>query len=591
MTDQLSLFEKPRVRSFLDGLPGADEDGLRYYQREAVDAFHACLGQHKRPLIVMATGLGKTQTFGAIAKHWEGRVLILAHREELVFQARDRIEQMSGEQVGVEKAEFFSGKERIVVGSVQTVTKKKRLARLRALGAPTLIVIDEAHHAVAKTYRAIIEYFKDAVVLGVTATPWRTDKKALGKVFDTVCYEKNILEGIEEGFLVPLDGCQIDITALDISKVKVAAGDFAVGELDEQVLKGVEGIVQKTLEFHGRRRGPIFFPGKASATVAAARFNALKSGCAAVVTDDTPKEERKAIMTAVKGGTIQYLCNVMVATEGFDWPSADMVGLARPTKSVTVHTQMIGRGTRVLADVDTIPESHQAAQRIERIAGSPKQRCIIVDFVGNCGKHDPITLVDIFQGDFTDAEVKKAKLMQKDGDFEPEDPRALLLKARKELLRMAKAIQAKVQASVTRFDVFAATGISEKASEEYTSKYGYEPASSAQKALLHRNGIAEVRDLSKHDARKAISTIMLRRDKNLVTVKQFKVLSRAGWTNRNIGFETARVLIDHLRTNNWRSTPEAMTEVVERHKHDATNNNQDRQHRVRAGGLDKLRAG
>lgn len=587
MVAQLSLFEAPSRVDILAGLSNGDPDGLRYYQRDAVDAFHAALTKgYKRPLIVKATGLGKTQTFGAIVKHWPGRVLVLAHREELVFQARDRIEQMTGELVGVEKAELYSSRQqRIVVGSVQTVTKDRRLERLQALGGFTLIVVDEAHHYVAKSYRRPIEFFKDAMVLGVTATPWRTDKKALGKVFDVVCFEKNILDGIEEGFLCPLEGCQVDITELDISQVKATAGDFNQAQLDESVLKGVEGIVQKTLELHGRRKGPIFFPGKASANLACARFNAMKPGCAEVVTDDTPPEERKAIMAAVKRGEVQYLCNVMVATEGFDWPEADMVGLARPTKSVTVHTQMIGRGTRVVAEVNNIPEKDQAAERIQRIQNSPKQSCVIVDFVGNCGKHSPVNVVDIFQGSYTDAEVKKAKMLAGESGGDPQDPRLLLAKARKELMAMAAAVRSKAKAKVTKFDVFAATGISAKASEEYTQKYGWEPASEKQKALLTKWGVEGVEQLSKHDARKAINTVQVRRAKNLATTNQLKVLARQGWTNRNITFESARHLIDYCRDRNWKTTPGALESLMKTRKEAQKNEQGD------TGGIPRSRPG
>lgn len=567
MVEQLTLFERPKAKSFLAGLETGDVDGLRYYQREAYEAIHdAFRAGKKRVLVVKATGLGKTQLFGAIAKHWPGRVLILAHREELVFQARDRVEQMTGEVCGIEKGQLYSRNERIVVGSVQTVQKKKRLERLMALGGFDLVIVDEAHHYVAASFRKPIEFF-DCCTLGVTATPWRSDKKTLGKIFETVCYEKNILEGIEEGFLVPLEGQTVDIQEIDISDIKTTAGDFALAQLDQTVLKGVEGIVQKTLELHGEKRGPIFFPGKASANVANARFNALKPDCSAVVTDDTPPEERKRIMAAVKRGEIQYLCNVMVATEGFDWPEANMVGLARPTKSVTVHTQMVGRGTRVVADVNTVAGAHEAAERKSRILNSTKQKCVIVDFVGNCGKHSLVGLVDIFQGDYTDAEVKKAKLLAKDeSGEEPSDPMQLLMKARAELARMAKAVRASVKAKSQYFDIFAATGISQEASEEYKLKHGYEPASPKQKALLEKWGIENIHDISKRDAKKAIDALFTRRQKNLATPRQLKALSRSGWTNRNVTFKSAGVMIDHLSTHNWKASVEDLSAVIERNK-------------------------
>lgn len=565
---QLQLFERPAAPSFLDGLPDNDEDGLRYYQRDAVNAFYDSLDEgYRRPLMVMATGLGKTQTFGAIAKHWKGRVLVLAHREELVSQAHARLEEMTGELVGVEKAEMSSRFERVVVGSVQTVSKKKRLEKLKMFGGFSLVIVDEAHHYVAKSYRRPIEYF-DATTLGVTATPWRGDKRALGKVFDTVCYEKGILDGIEEGFLVPLKGCQVDVQSIDLRQVKVSAGDFVKSQLDAEVLKGVEGIVQKTLELYPRRRGPIFFPGKASAVMAASRFNALKEGSAAVVTDDTPSDERRRIMAAVRRGDIQYLCNVMVATEGFDWPEANLVGLARPTKSYTVHTQMIGRGTRTTADVNSIAAYDQTQDRLSAISQSNKQDCVVLDFVGNCGKHEPVKLVDIFQGRFSDAEVKLAKKLERQDPGS--DPRENLNKARKELQRLAKSYQSTVSATVKRFDLFAATGISSKASAAYTARYGFEPATYAQRILLDKWGVPTDSKTSKSDASKAINALRKRRQKGLATPKQLQVLFRQGWDQRNITFETASFLLNYCRTKKWKADLQGMKQALKERRHESS---------------------
>jgi superfamily II DNA or RNA helicase len=573
MVEQLDMFIAPKVPSFLDGLDQGDPEGLRYYQRDAVDAFQQALDAgHRKVLLVEATGLGKTQIFSAVAKRWEGRVLVLAHREELVFQARDRLEQMTGELVGVEKADLFAGRERIVVASVQTITKKKRLDRFAALGGPpTLVIVDEAHHYIAPSYRRPLEYFKDATILGVTATPWRSDKKALGRMFETVAHEKNVLAGIDEGFLVPLTGCQVDIQDIDLSEVKTTAGDFNQRQLDDEVLKGIEGIVQKTLELYPDRKGILFFPGKASANLAAARFNALSPDSARVVTDATPPDERTSIMAAVKRGEVQWLCNVMVATEGFDWPEASLIGLGRPTKSLTVYTQMIGRGTRTTADVNTIPEEHQADERKRRIADSSKPDCVLLDFVGNCGKHNPVSAVDIFQGSYTDAEKKVAKKLERESPGAEASPEDWLAKARKELEAMARAVKAKVTADVKRFDVFTATGISEKVSLEYTTKNGFEPASAAQRQALERAGINTDNTLSKNAASKALGALAVRRQHGLCTPSQLQTLMRNGWTQRNVSFTHASQLITYLRSKNWKVDPSQLQAISKQLKERAKN--------------------
>lgn len=161
--------------------PTFDSFGLRPYQRDAAAAVMGEFRDKRSTLIVMATGLGKTQTFGAIAAVWPGRVLVLAHREELLDQARARLRQMTGEPVGLEQAGYWATGERIVVASVQTLVREQRRARF-AKAPFGLIVVDEAHHTPAKSYRSILEAFPEARVLGVTATPDRGDGTALQEI-------------------------------------------------------------------------------------------------------------------------------------------------------------------------------------------------------------------------------------------------------------------------------------------------------------------------------------------------------------------------------------------------------------------------
>ena len=192
-------------------------EGLRPYQQEAVSAAVRGLREHRSVLIVMPTGTGKTQVFVALASMARrGRVLMLAHRDELVGQAAARVEQMLGIIPGREKAATHSNGEQIVVGSVQTL----RLRRLERVFRPddfSLVVVDEAHHAAARSYRTILDYLSGARVIGVTATPDRTDRQAMGEVFDAVAYEYGIEQALGDGWLVPPTLDRITLEGLDLS--------------------------------------------------------------------------------------------------------------------------------------------------------------------------------------------------------------------------------------------------------------------------------------------------------------------------------------------------------------------------------------
>lgn len=318
---------------------GPEHDGLRHYQLEAYGAIHRSFAKHRSTMLVLATALGKTRTFASVAKHWPGRVLVLAHRGELVDQARATLEELTGEMVEIEQGQLKSYRARIVVASVQSC-RPDRLARMEKLGGFTLVIADEFHHYTATTYRRALDYFKDAKVLGVTATPDRGDGKKLAQICDDVAYVMGIHEGVQDGYLVPPKGREVKVEEVNLDAVSVNAGDLAAGELDDAMLKGVEGVVRGMLHHAGERQGIIFFPGVKSAHLAAARLNAIKPGCAVSLDGETDPDVRKQVVQDFKAGWIQFLCNCQIATEGFDAPSVAVVGLARPTKSRALYAQM-----------------------------------------------------------------------------------------------------------------------------------------------------------------------------------------------------------------------------------------------------------
>jgi len=203
---QASLFDRPG--SALDDLfTDLDhDDGLRWYQRESVDAIRRELLANRSTLIVMATGTGKTRCFSQLIREWDkGPVLVLAHREELIQQAKASLELIVGDYVDIERAqEQSSFRSRYVVGSIDSVRQKKRLERM-GHERFSLVVVDEGHHIVSASYRKVLDWFGPAKILGVTATPDRADEKALGQIFDSVAYVYDIEAGIDDGFLVPLE--------------------------------------------------------------------------------------------------------------------------------------------------------------------------------------------------------------------------------------------------------------------------------------------------------------------------------------------------------------------------------------------------
>ncbi|MEE8385868.1 MAG: DEAD/DEAH box helicase, partial [Dehalococcoidia bacterium] len=322
---QFGLFEEPPKElgwwEDLPPAPRAGTDGLRWYQTEAHAAtFAAWNGGARSVLNVLATGLGKTQIFSGIAADFKGNVLVLAHRDELINQGAKRLEQITGEMVEIEQAELRASKTgRIVMGSVPTM---RRLDRLERMGPDRfdLIIIDESHHATAKSYRTILDYFSKAKVLGVTATPDRTDGKAMGQVFDEVAYSMDILAGIDSGYLVPFDGEMAVMEELKLGDVDTTAGDFVAKQLDNEVVKIVEAVVADVREHHPKRTGIFFFPGVKSAEYAAEKFNVVDPGSAIVITGKTDRQLRKQMVQEFREGRRKYLCNCMVATEGFDAP-------------------------------------------------------------------------------------------------------------------------------------------------------------------------------------------------------------------------------------------------------------------------------
>lgn len=537
---------------------GGDPDGLRVYQRACVETVRRELQTVRATLSVLFTGAGKTQIGGTLVKHWPGRVLWLAHRDELIRQAAARIQQMAGEQPSIDMAGEYSWGSRIVVGSVQTL-QRKRLER-HPSDRFSLIVIDEAHHAPSKSYRTIIDYFSGAKVFGITATADRLDGIAQGNVFDTIAFRKDIDEGVAEGYLVPIVPIAKVIESVDLSKIKTTAGDLAEGALEEEMLKSVAAIARATFETVGDRKTLVFTSGVGTAHAVAAALNEMRAGCARVVDGTTDKDIRKQILRAHKAGEFQFLCNCLVFTEGYDDPTVAAIVNARPTKSRSLYVQVAGRGLRVLPGIG---ELLTVDERIAAIKASAKPDCLLVDITGQAGRHKLIGPVDLLGGKYLPEEQQRATdILAEDGGelgealeearrqlrTEKEQKERAASERERELARLAAA--AKVRHSSSAFDLFDRLGASVVEDRSLAEASG--PPTPDDRQWLGANKL-EDRGLTHADVLKMQRTAGQWRRMGAATFKQRRVLAKKGIdVPFNLPFAVASALMEAHAQNGWR---------------------------------------
>ena len=321
---------------------------LRPYQQEAEKAVFAKWKKgNKRTLLVLPTGTGKTIVFAKITercvKNGE-RVLILAHRAELLEQAVDKIKKVTGLRCAVEKAEesCIGSWYRIVVGSVQTMMRQKRLNQFDTDYFDT-IIIDEAHHCISDSYQKVIDYFSESKLLGVTATPDRGDMKNLGKVFESMAYEYSLSSAIKEGFLSPIKAQTIPLK-LDLTEVGTQAGDFKTSDLGTALEPYLYQIADEMKKYCDGRKTVVFLP----LVKTSQKFcNILNENGFKAAEINGNSDNRSEILNDFNSGKYNVICNSMLLTEGWDCPSVDCVVVLRPTKVRSLYCQMVGRGTRL----------------------------------------------------------------------------------------------------------------------------------------------------------------------------------------------------------------------------------------------------
>lgn len=321
---------------------------LRTYQEESkVAVFNEWNKGVDKTLLVLPTGTGKTIVFAKVTEDCvrEGkRVLILAHRRELLEQASDKIYKATGLKCATEKAEesCLGSWFRIVVGSVQTLMRETRLKKFSKDYFDT-IIIDEAHHCLSDSYQKVLDHFSEAKVLGVTATPDRGDMRNLGSYFESMAYQYTLPKAIKDGYLVPIKALTIPLT-LDLSGVSQQAGDFKASDIDTALDPYLESIAKEMLEHCKDRKTVVFLPLIATSQKFRDILNEYGFNAAEV---NGTSEDRKQILKDFDSGKYDVLCNSMLLTEGWDCPSVDCIVVLRPTKVRSLYSQMVGRGTRL----------------------------------------------------------------------------------------------------------------------------------------------------------------------------------------------------------------------------------------------------
>lgn len=385
-------------------------------------------------LLVAATGLGKTVMMGLLARHWpEGRILLVSHRLELNVQAIKTFESICGEECDLEQASWRADQRsdpcRIVVASVQTLcSKSKGEYRMKRFNPAqfSLIMIDEAHHAAAASYKKVVDHFFQnpaTKLLGVTATPHRTDDLLLGDVFEDVVCNFDTNWAISQGWLVPPRDLYVKSSGINWSSVKVRnSGDFTKSEIHQLVdsEESIHTMVEPIYRIAKGRQTIVFCGSVAQAKKmrdglrnwherqTGSRNQDIAESIDGSLAPNHPV--RRRLLERFKAGEIQFLCNMGVLTEGFDHDGVQVIAMCRPTKSRGLYIQMLGRGLRPLAG--TVDGLETAQERIEAINRSGKSTCIVIDFFGQSGRHKLCHSIDALLRSDDSEEVREIAVAQ-----------------------------------------------------------------------------------------------------------------------------------------------------------------------------------
>ena len=513
---------------------------LRPYQIEARNAvLSEWQGGRARTLLVLPTGTGKTIVFSAVIADRVAageRVLVLAHRGELLDQAADKLRRSTGLMCAVEKAEesCLGSWFRVVVGSVQTLMRPQRLAQFPA-GYFGTIIIDEAHHCLSESYQRVLEHFSGANVLGVTATPDRSDMRNLGQYFDSLAYEYTLPKAIREGYLSPIKALTVPLR-LDISQVGVAAGDYKAAELGTALEPYLEQIAYQMQNYCAGRRTVVFLPLVATSQ----KFRDILQAHGFRATEvNGNSADRAEVLADFASGKYDVLCNSMLLTEGWDCPAVDCIIVLRPTKSRSLYCQMVGRGTRIAEGKDFL---------------------LLLDFLWHVERHElcrPASLIC----ESADVARKMTENLESAAGC-PEDIEAAAQRASEDVIAEREEALAKQLREMRRRKQRLVDPLQFEMSIQAEDLSGYVPAfgweaeapTDGQKERLEKWGILPDEIDSAGKASKLLDRLMKRRDAGLTTPKQIRFLEGRGF--QHVGtwtFDSAKSLIDRIAANGWRT--------------------------------------
>lgn len=509
---------------------------LRPYQIEAKQAVLEEYGKGRRStLLVLPTGTGKTVVFSSVLDEQlktGGRGLILAHREELLAQAQDKLFQTTGRSSALEKGDSTAanGGEQVVVASVQTLCRPERLLRFGKEGF-TDIVVDEAHHCVSESYQRILHYFDRARVLGVTATPDRGDHRNLGGIFESKAFEYPISSAIRDGYLCPITARMIPI------EIKIEgdsrAGDYKAEDIGKALDPYLESIADEMARNLEGRKTVVFLP----LVKTAVRFSEMlneRGISSAEIDGESPDRER--ILSDFNDNRYQVLCNSMLLTEGWDQPDVSCIVVLRPTKVRALYCQMVGRGTRICPG---------------------KKDLLLLDFLYLTERHDLCTPASILCPDEVVGEEMN-KLLRTGEAFDiteakAEAERRAVQEREASLAAVLETMRKKPKRSVDPIQFAMSICAEDLAYYSPVFAWEHDLPTVNQIRFLERAGISSGSVTCKGQASLIIDRLMKRSSAGLSTPRQIRVLEKYGYTG--VGTWTkaqASDAIDTLARNGWR---------------------------------------
>lgn len=488
---------------------------LRPYQKEAVSAIREGWNQWQKELLVLPTGCGKTVVFNTVAHERPGNVLILAHRDELIEQARDKYLRMFGGLPGKIKAQETDIR-RVTVGSVQTMMRRDYTGLFQT------VIVDEAHHSISDSYRTVLGQFPDAKVLGVTATPDRGDKKSLARFYEGIAYEYGLKQAVADGYLCNITARTVPLE-IDMSDVRISCGDFQVDSVAETLEPYLPKIAEAIQIYAGSRKTVVFCP-----LISIAQELAGMIPGAREVNGGSP-DRKETLEWFDRAGAGAVLCNAMLLTEGWDCPSVDCVVVLRPTKIRSLYAQMIGRGTRL----------------------SPgKENLLILDFLWLCQRHNlcrPASLASDSEEDIRNVtqrtEQDEIDLFDAVSDAE-EQRRSALAEA---LARQQKK-KSKLINPLEVFSLLDDIGLA-----DYEPTFAWEEAEATEKQVktLASFGI-DTDGVNRGFASQILNRMIRRSRENKATVRQIQCLRKFGYDPIDWSFEQAGKKISALAAVGWK---------------------------------------